>query len=174
MKRILISFVMVSLFLLAGCASAPKADSEKFQEPVNVYLTQFSNDTVYYGLESALTNIIINELMSSRYVVLTNKETSEYYIEGRISDYKLMPLTFSKDNEVEEYQLLIFANVIMKRTSDEEVIWREKGITGDDIFFTSVVDTSGKSDVTLEKEAQTRALKYLAEDIAERISERKE
>ena len=65
-----------------------------------VYVPFFDNDTFYRGLELDLTERVVDEILSRPGLHLTNKESAEVYISGRLTKVRRRVLSENPSQEV--------------------------------------------------------------------------
>ena len=123
----------------------------------------FKNETQRPDVESVITSAIVDEFVTSGIVsVASNGDAT---LKGAVKRYTLTPVSFSKNDVLQEYRLSIQLEVTLVRNSDGKILWEDKN-------FTDYEDFRVTSDVTATKTAEWDALKKMAKDSARLIKER--
>ena len=166
MKKILLILIpTILVFTIFGCAIQPVPVGE----PKRVYLKPLDNITVQYKLHGELTNYIQEEFLRESYINVVPKDEAEYIISGEIFNYELRPMSYSMNNKVESYEMIIEARLTMHDTLENEQVWEET-FSENEIYFTSEGNPSEtQSNTELELETQKRTLELLARDVMRKV-----
>ncbi|MBI5683410.1 MAG: LptE family protein [Deltaproteobacteria bacterium] len=157
--------IYYSLFTaLSGCGYHIAGKDGKFPGDIKtVSIPFFKNETQKPDVESVITPAVVDEFVISGIVkVVSNGEAT---ISGTIKDYKLSPVSFNRNDLLQEYRLTIRLELSLVRKSDGKILWQDKN-------FTDYEDFRVTSDITATKTAEWEALKKMAKDSARLIKER--
>jgi len=87
-------------------------------------------------------------------------------VSGAITGYDLTPVSFNRNDVIQEYRLTIKLQISLTSKSDGKVLWEDKNIADyEDFKVTS-------ADITATKTAELDAIKKMAKDTARLIKER--
>jgi len=173
MRRSIFVILVLGLFLFFGCAYTPVEILPKHIKTIAV--PTLINKTARYGIESKLTDAVIEEFIRDGHLSISKKEEADAILTGEIVTYVLEPLSYDATEVVEQYKLWVVVNLSFRDLTTEEVLWEEKresidgnligGIEGDVRYY--VTPKAGRT-VETEEEAQDR----LVVDLADRIVRR--
>jgi hypothetical protein len=119
----------------------------------------FGNQTTEYGIKEALTDEIIDRLVTQGRLKIVGEGQADSVIKGVIVDYKEQAYTYDKWEQVQEYIVRIYVDVSYEDTEKRKVIWEQKGMEG---WGTYDVQVDPPED---EETGRERAVAKLAEDI---------
>jgi len=167
------NFIWLALFLLFGCAYTPVEILPKHIKTIAV--PTVINRTAHYGLESKLTDAVIEELIRDGHLSVAKEKEADALLTGEIITYILEPLSYDATEVVEQYKLWVVVNLTFRDLTTGEVLWEEKresldgnlvgGIEGDVRYY--VTPRAGRT-VETEEEAQDRLVVELADRIVRR------
>jgi hypothetical protein len=170
MRKPILIIVMLGVFLLFGCAHTLV---EILPEHIKtVAVPTFVNKTPIYGMESKLTDAVVEEFLRDGHLSIAKKEEADALLIGEIVTYVLEPLSYDVNEVVEQYKLWVVVNLSFRDLTTGEVLWEEKresihgnlvgGIEGDVRYY---VTPQAGSNVETEDEAQDRLVVELADHI---------
>ena len=125
----------------------------------------FKNRIQKPDVETVITSALIEEFVKSD-VAKVVEEDAEAVINGVITGYELMPVSFNRNDVIQEYRVTIRVEVQLVRGSDGKVLWEDKNITDYEDFKVSAAD------VNATKTAEWDAVKKMARDTSRLIKER--
>jgi len=173
MRRSIFVILVLGLFLFFGCAYTPVEILPKHIKTIAV--PTLINKTARYGIESKLTDAVIEEFIRDGHLSISKKEEADAILTGEIVTYVLEPLSYDATEVVEQYKLWVVVNLSFRDLTTEEVLWEEKresidgnligGIEGDVRYY--VTPKAGRT-VETEEEAQDRLVVELADRIVRR------
>jgi len=173
MRKFIFVIVGLGVFLLFGCAYMPVEILPKHIKTIAV--PTFINRTAHYGIESKLTDSVIEEFIRDGHLSIAKKEDAHALLTGEIVTYVLEPLSYDATEVVEQYKLWVIVNLSFRDLTTGEVLWEEKresvggnlvgGIEGDVRYY--VTPRAGRT-VETEEEAQERLVVELADHIVRR------
>jgi len=170
MRKGILCVGILALLLGGGCASTPK----KPHAVKKVFVVPFANHTVRYDINTALMEQLNLNLMKTARVTMVNENEAGYRLEGDVTLYEIKPLAYTPSNQVESYELDVWAKVKLVRTVDGSVVWEDDAMMGNDVYrtvegMTAAGQTPDKTNAQLEDDSRLDALQYLAQDIAKKV-----
>lgn len=152
----------ILMFILGGCGyhvagsgtsgTALKGDIGTLAVPI------FKNTTYRPHIESTITTAIVNELRNS--FELTSRGSADSIMEGEITGYELLPVSFTEGDIASEYRLTIVMTVRIVNRESGEIIWELQNTSDYEDFMVtqmSVAATRFDEDEALKKIAVDRA-----------------
>ncbi|MCK4326705.1 LptE family protein [bacterium] len=156
----LISFLGLSLFLIAGCGYSFYAGVAGLQA---IAIKNLENKTYEHGLETLVAEAIRDEFIFDGSLKVVKEREADLGLSGSVIEYILEPLTYDEDDKAEGYRLKIRAKLTLKNLSKDETVWKDKIIEGDARYLLS------GSLAGTESGARDEALKDLAKEILRQI-----
>ena len=167
-------FFLVYILLISGCGYtthsllSPKIKSiyvENFTNKVSI--TEEQGDERMYkgyrpGLEIDVTKAIIDKFLFDGNLEVVNINDSDLILKGELIDFKKEALRYDRNNNVEEYRVMLVVNLELKSTRADKAIWKEKEFAGEATYRT------GGSLATSE----SASIKAATSDLARRVVER--
>ncbi|MFH1878736.1 MAG: LPS assembly lipoprotein LptE [Candidatus Omnitrophota bacterium] len=117
------------------------------------------------GLETDITRAVIDGFIFDRHLTIEREESSALLLKGTLTDFRLLPLSYDKNDNVVEFRIEIFVNLELYNNRTNELMWRENSFMGQ-----STYNISGPNMKT-ESEAIRDAVKDLSLRIVERTVE---
>ena len=184
-KRMLtLSGLSVLLALSGGCGySMTSSLDEKYQ---TIHVAAFKNQSREYDLQAPLTNAIIRKFLHDGRLRVVGPSEADLVVDGSIMDYILRGLSFDRNDDVTQFEMLVVARVQVTDTRTGDVLWEEQNMIGETSFATAFTGASadrlrGNTQVFLptvrsfqtveENQAAAEALARLATDIFYRTIE---
>ncbi len=149
-------FLLISVNFL-GCGYSTKGLLPSYIK--TIYVKPFENSTYESRLETDFTRELINRFITDGNLRVAKEEVADLVISGKLNDYRREPLRHDVEREVEEYRIVILADVKVEDKKRDIVMWEESNFGGDTSYF-----TSGSGAKT---ESQARV--YAIEDLTRRI-----
>ncbi len=132
-----VTFALLHLFFgLTGCAYNFSGLKRKLPEGYDqVYVAIFKNLTMEPGIETFFTGALIEEIERSHQSKVTPRSDSQVLLEGTINTLDVVQgavLDSGSDplkrlaagvSLAKEYRILITASVVLRRKSDDKIIW---------------------------------------------------
>lgn len=172
--KIRVIFVLLLVFMAAGCGYTTRSlISTKYR---SIYITPFVNkiditrDTdaankykIYKPkLETDITKAVNNKFLFDGNLHPGQKDFADVTLKGELVELRRDALRYTDSDEVEEYRISLLVNISLFGTKEGNIIWEEKGFTGETTYFTQ--GAAVKSDET--------AINDAINDLARRIVER--
>jgi outer membrane lipopolysaccharide assembly protein LptE/RlpB len=145
-------------YALVGRASSLPADIRA------VYVAPLENQTPRAQLEQFLTTALTDELVTRRrFTIVRGTGDADAQLEGKVTQFRVTPVTFNQDGRATEYEITIIAAMKFHRTSaGEAVVWEN-----DHYLFreTYEIDESAEDFFDRENEAIAKASQRFAESM---------
>lgn len=127
-----------------------------------IRVDMIENVSFKFGIESYVTNAIIQRLSSaSRLRIITTGE-ADAVISGRIRSYSLRPIEVDTSGFASKYQINISMQIELSRTDDNSVIWSDNNLN----FFKDLNVSRSVSD---SMDIENTAILNISEEIADRV-----
>ncbi len=163
MKKIVLLLFAVGM---AGCGAYQPASIILPSHIRAVVIRPFVNETSFYGLEERLNLILADEFIRDGRIAITNEESADGALNGRIVRYILEPITFDVNQVIEEYKLWVYVDIRFEDFKEGTLLWEEKNFEGTHTFY---VET--KPGGITEEEAREIIWEDLSRDIVKRTIE---
>ncbi len=121
-----------------------------------------SNYTYRPGLENEITRETINKFVFNNNLDIKSEKNAAMSLDGSLVDYQLIPLSYNRDENVVEFRIEIFVNMILKNNLTGKVMWEEKRFMGNYTY-----SLTGPNSMT-----ESAAIPYTVNDLTDRIIER--
>jgi len=165
---------LAALFFIAGCGYTthsllpPELKSihvENFEN--KIHITEEQTDTRMYrgykpGLEKDITKETIDKFLFDGNLKVANDESADLILKGELVDYRKEALRYDRNDNVEEYRILLVANIELIDTKTGKTMWSETNFSGEATYRTSGSLAKGES----------ASIKDATQDLARRIVER--
>ncbi len=115
-----------------------------------------------YGIESGITNALIDRLSAASDLKVLTKGKADAVLKGRIKNYVLKPIEIDQGGYVTKYQVNISLQMQLTRIGTNEDIWRD-----DNLYFYKDLDVS--QTIFNSAEYENQALEEISEEIADRV-----
>ena len=158
MNKIFVVFLIP--IVLAGCVYT--TNTIKGAGISSIYVPMFKNKTYEHDIHVTVTDAVINELILDGELSLLKNEEADTILEGQIIKYKTEPLGYDKNNDVEQYRVIVTARVVFRNLEKNEIIWTQT-IEGSVSYY-----TSGRLGMS-EKAATDEAVENLARNIVSEV-----
>jgi curli biogenesis system outer membrane secretion channel CsgG len=119
----------------------------------------FENQTTQFGVREALTDSVSGRLLRDNTLKIASTAGAELLLSGSIVRYERSAYTFDASQQVKQYVVNIWADVLVSSQKDKKTVWEAKELLGFGIYD-AVSET--------EEEGKSRAVSKLAEDIVNR------
>ncbi len=86
-------------------------------------VTMFANKTYRPGLEVQLTRQLLEEL-ASRGVLRGERADAELVLEGWVSGYTAVPLSYSAADRIREYRATLTVEALLRENKNSRTIWK--------------------------------------------------
>ncbi|MCK4400819.1 LptE family protein [bacterium] len=160
MKTTKILIVFLIPIVLAGCGYT--TSTVKSAGISSIYVPMFKNETYEHNVHVTVTDAVINELILDGNLRLVKHKEADTILQGQVVRYKMEPLGYDKNNDVEQYRMVVTAKVVFKNLKKDEIIWAQT-IDGSTAYY-----TSGRLAMS-EKAAADKAIENLARNIVSEV-----
>lgn len=125
----------------------------------------FKNRIQRPDVETVITTALVDEFVKSG-IAKVVQENAEAVLIGAITGYELHPVSFSNNDVIQEYRLIIKLEISFIRNSDGKILWEDKNFIDYEDFKVNIAN----ADATRIAELDT--VKKMARDTARLIKER--
>lgn len=160
MKLLLKSLIIT--FLLNGCGIYTFT-GHGIGGIETIAIEPFENQTSEFGIREDLTDAILDALLRDRTLDVTNRGSADAILYGRIISVDDLPLSYTKDEVVTEYEIRITVAFSLMRADQSEPLW-EGRISGEG----SYPYQSGSLEE--RQEGINKALERLVQDLINRMT----
>ena len=175
----LFTFLILSAFLIATAGCGYTSSSLLPPDTDSIHVANFANEieptrqvsdknvTYFYfpGMETNITRSVIDRFILDSHLDIKAEKDADLVLKGSLTDLDRYPLSYSKDENVEEFRIEIIVDLSLLNNRTGKVMWQETGFSGQTDY-----DISGKNAIN-EAEAVNNAIKDLAQRIVERTVE---
>ena len=172
----LITFIFLPFFLLtiAGCGYTAKSllpvelDSihvDNFENKIDLSQEVSSRRPTYSywpGLETDITKAVINEFITYSTLDIKSAKSASLLLKGELTDFRLFPLSYDDDENIEEYRVEILVNLELYDNLTGELMWKETAFMGQSDYKVIGPHT----------ETESAAVRAAVQNLAPRIVER--
>jgi outer membrane lipopolysaccharide assembly protein LptE/RlpB len=151
---------------IVGCGYALVGKGSNLPPDIeSIYVVAFENRTTRAQVEQLITQAITSEFVTrQRYRLADSADEADAVLEGAITRFATVPLTFDGQGRAEEYELNITASVVFRRAGeradpDSGILW-----SNDRYLFKEVYDLSGDESTFFDRE--NIAMEEAAEEFA--------
>ena len=127
----------------------------------------FKNQTMETGLETTITNDIINELSMHEEVVLVNKNEAEAILNGVIKSINLDTISHQESDISLERRVNIIFNINLKNQNNE-LIWYRNDLSQSETYL---VNTDKQTTEQNKRTAIIKLSKRFAEEVYNKLTE---
>ena len=179
-----IAALALLLIFAEGCGySMSSSLDEKYQ---TIHVAAFKNQSREFDLQAPLTNAVIRKFLNDGRLRVVGPTEADLVVDGAILDYRLRGLSFDRNDDVTQFEMLVVARVQVTDSRTGDVLWQEPNMIGETSFATAFTGSSsdrlrGNAQVFLptvrsfqteeENQAAAEALARLATDIFYRTIE---
>ena len=156
--KIIIVFLIP--IVLAGCGYT--TSTARSAGISSIYVPMFKNETYEHNVHVTVTDAVINELILDGNLRLVKQEEADTILEGQVTRYKTEPLGYDKNNDVEQYRMVVTTQIVFRNLKKDKIIWTQT-IEGSFAYY-----TSGRLGMS-EKAAADEAIENLARNIVSEV-----
>jgi outer membrane lipopolysaccharide assembly protein LptE/RlpB len=164
------ALLSVSFLILSGCGYALVGRGSNLPPDIkSVYLRPLENRTPRSQVEQALTRAIAEELVQrQRFSLVGAPEGADAELSGAVVAYGATPVTFDPNGRATEYEIALTAQIVFKRTGQEQPIWSNDRYTFRETY---PIEADNVNYVDLEDDAIERAAERFAETMVSDLLE---
>ncbi|MDD5433923.1 MAG: LptE family protein [Nitrospira sp.] len=157
--------IIVFIFLVSSCGYQFAERGVHIPATVrSISIPVFKNKTMEPILEEEITSEVIRGFINDRRLEVADKSVSDLILYGSITSYKESPLSFDKSQNSLENRITVTVHIKLRQQSAENPLL--------EIDMTKNAEYSVSSDVMLTRAAKLSAIKELARNLSEEISDR--
>lgn len=167
----LIFTLLLSALFFSSCGYTNKAILP-YDGANSIAISTFGNKiaarsvkTYIGGLESRITQQVIDEFVRDADVRIESPEDADLTLEGSIIAYEQEAFRYDEVERVDEYRLYIIMDLFLTDNRSDTILWHEPSFTGEARYF-----ITGPRAVS-EDEAAIEAIEDLADKILSRVVE---
>ncbi|MFH1309090.1 MAG: LPS assembly lipoprotein LptE [Candidatus Omnitrophota bacterium] len=169
--------LLICSFILSGCgyttssllpAELDSIHVDNFKNQIDVtkeISDKRSNYSYRPGLENTVTTSVINKFIFDNNLDVRSEEKSAMLLKGALVDFQLVPLSYDRDEDVEEFRVEIFVDMELYNQLTGKLMWKESRFMGEYSY-----NTTGPNSMS-ESTALTNAVSDLSTRIVERVVE---
>lgn len=90
----------------------------------------FDDKTAEFGIRDDLSDAVVTRLLNDRTLTLTSQSNADAILSGTITGISDLPLTYDENEQIQEYQIRINVDVVLRKRGQTEAIWQTR-ITGE-------------------------------------------
>ncbi|GMR05067.1 MAG: hypothetical protein BMS9Abin23_0998 [Thermodesulfobacteriota bacterium] len=160
---LLMAVVVMGGYILSGCGYYIAGKGGVMPGGVtSVAIPVFVNRTRKPNIESIITNKFASEFVTTVDV----RDDAEAELRGVIKTYELRPVSYTKNDVVQEYRLSVTLALSLVDNNGGEVLWEDGDVRDYEDFIVN------STDVTATEEAEITVFKKLSKDLARLVKER--
>ena len=173
-RNLLITMVLLGALTIAGCGYTTRSSLSSDLQTIYIpefknsisYTSDNANRTLYIPLiEVDIHKAIVDRFLFDGNLDVENDENANLILRGELVNYDRRALRYTDDDEVEEYRIYLYVNLVLINTQSDQVVWSESNFVGEATYFIS--GSLAKS----EDEAIDEAILDLARRVVERTVE---
>ena len=171
MKKIFFAiFLIVTTMWVSGCGYSTRSALPPSWR--TIYVPPFENKIDFTAerqrnlyqplLEVKVRDAVINRFLFDGSLKIAQEDQAALVLKGELVGYDRGPLRWDDSNDVQEYRIQISVNLRLTEVKDGELVFEEKGFSGEDTYFVSGPKAT----------SEDAALQGALEDLARRVVER--
>jgi hypothetical protein len=145
--------------LLSGCG-VYSFSSSSLGGVKTVAIPQFENQTLEYGIQDDLTAKVTDRFIADNSLKVVALADADAVLRGDIVKYERVAFTYDKSDNVTEYKVNIYVNIVLERKGGKSLL-EKPGMLGFGVY---------QSATETEDDGKTRALDKLAQDIVDQTT----
>ena len=122
----------------------------------------FINATNEPYVDAGVTLAVTGEFVADGRLRVTDAETADVILRGRVTKYDVTALSYTSDSYVQQYKVTLIVEASLQERKSQKMLWKESGI--ESVFIASYNVVIG--DVNATKIAKDQAIQKASQDIA--------
>ncbi len=167
-SSIVIFAVFAALFVSSCGYRATPVGGIVPEKAKTIAIPVFINGTNEPYVDVEVTKAVVEEFLTDGRLQVVSLEAADVVMRGRVVRFDLIPLSYTLDSYVQQYQVNISVNVSIEEAKTQKILWQERGLST--IFVSSYPVSIG--DITATKIAKDGAIKNASKDIASTLRSR--
>jgi hypothetical protein len=113
------------------------ANTRLSDEYRTIAVPAFKNESFEPEIQIRVTNFLIRELEADgRYRVVDDPGTADLVLRGAITDFDARAISFSTDDNIGQFKIILAARATLEDTRTGEIICRQENLRGRDFYQT--------------------------------------
>ncbi len=168
MKNVKFIALLLVFTLLYGCGYHVAGRGTRIAGIERLAIPVFKNLTQKPDIESIMTTAVVDEFVNI--VKIVDKKDADAVLRGIVESYRLVPISYSQRDVVNEYRLRVVFQFELRGAKDGRLIWKARIPDYEDfqIDTASVTETKAKEIGSFRKMARDTA-RLLRERILEEV-----
>lgn len=127
----LLTVVLAFALATSGCGYALAGRGSFLPAHVRVIgVPTFTNLTPYYELDQLFTEKVRAELIGrGRYKIVPDSTSVDAVLSGQITGVSIAPVSFTQEQQASRYVATVTANIELRDTMDNRVLWQNPSLT---------------------------------------------
>ncbi|HLC27766.1 MAG TPA: LptE family protein [bacterium] len=143
LPKALLPWMLVVLLLTGGCGYQLVGKARSLPPDIQkVAIVQFENHSPKPGVERTLTDAVRQEFITDGRLTVVHQDAADLLITADIRTYTLEPVTFSSSDRVNDYRLLLEADVTVRDLVHKKLWLKQRLSTKTDFRVTANVASS--------------------------------
>lgn len=155
----------ILVFAAAGCGVYSASSGRVDQSIRRVAVEYFDNRTSEADLGIELAELVIAALQEDNTLRVVDSSTADSVIDGTVTRYFLRQASISADQQVDEYQVQIAAELTFRVKATGEAIFENRRFNGTGNYFLD--DPAGSSEASAKKAAASEIVKDILAQVVE-------
>ena len=130
-----------------------------------VAIPVFGNETVEYGLEQELTEAVVDKFVADGHLKVVPEKDADSVILARIREYQNQVFGYDRQEQAQEYQVVIRISVVFKDVVKNKIRWEETSMVETSRYY--VTPIAGQ-EASTEEVGRQKAIAALADNILTR------
>lgn len=128
--------LIVSAVLASGCGYALAGRGSFLPARIQIIgVPTFVNQTPYFELDQLFTEKVRAELIGrGRYKIVPDVTGVDAVLSGQITGLNIAPVSFTQDQQASRYVATVTANIELRDTLDNRVLWQNPSLSFRDEF----------------------------------------
>ncbi|GAB4339326.1 MAG: hypothetical protein Kow0099_14260 [Candidatus Abyssubacteria bacterium] len=137
MKAVATLLVAACFFVAVSGCGYTVATTHLSEEYRTIAVPAFENRSFEPELQIRVTNQLIREIETDgRLRVVDDPASADLVLVGVITDFDAHAISFTVNDEVAQFRIMIVVDARIEDTRTKEVVWQRSGVTGADFYQT--------------------------------------
>ena len=88
-----------------------------------IAIESFDNQTPEFGVSQDLTERVLAKLLQDKTFKVSDRNSSDAILYGNVISVEDRPLTYTEENEVLEYEIVLSVSFILRKSGEAEAVW---------------------------------------------------
>lgn len=165
----LLTVVLGLALATSGCGYALAGRGSFLPAHVRVIgVPTFTNLTPYYELDQLFTEKVRAELIGrGRYKIVPDSTNVDAVLSGQITGVSIAPVSFTQEQQASRYVATVIANIELRDTMDNRVLWQNPSLTFREEF--DATNVTSATDANAFFGQSSNALQRLSTEFAQTV-----